>query len=177
MAHAVNAIVASRAHAPLTSSAGRLFDAVAAILGVRDRISYEGQAAIELEQLAETSRDTGGYPVTMTDAGATFEVAGADVVRAVADDVMAGTPHADVASRFHETMARVVRDGCRRARDRSGLTTVALTGGVFQNVRLLSRALELLEADGFRALRHQEVPSNDGGLSLGQAVIAAQQAC
>jgi hydrogenase maturation protein HypF len=88
---------------------------------------------------------------------------------------MAGASSDAIASRFHETVARIVLDGCRTARDRSGLTTVAVTGGVFQNVRLLSRAIELLEADGFRVLRHREVPPNDGGLSLGQAVIAAEQ--
>jgi hydrogenase maturation protein HypF len=113
--------------------------------------------------------------VTIRDVGTTFEVVGADLVRAVAEDVMTTTSTGVVAARFHETIALVVRDGCRKARERCGLSTVALTGGVFQNIRLLSRAIDLLEADGFRVLRHREVPPNDGGLSLGQAVIAAHQ--
>jgi hydrogenase maturation protein HypF len=164
--------LAASGTSPLTSSAGRLFDAVAAILGVRDRVSYEGQAAIELEQIADIA-GVAPYGVSTRERGAAFEIPTAELVRAVAGDVRAGVPAPVVASRFHETVAEVIRRGCRLARERSGLATVALSGGVFQNVRLLGRAIELLEDDGFSVLRHRQVPPNDGGISLGQAVVAA----
>jgi hydrogenase maturation protein HypF len=93
-------------------------------------------------------------------------------VGAVAEDTGRGVPPAVVAARFHETMTRAIGAGCRDARERSGLETVALSGGVFQNTRLLARTIEQLEADGFRVLRHRRVPPNDGGISLGQAAVA-----
>jgi hydrogenase maturation protein HypF len=164
-------LIERRVNAPLTSSAGRLFDAVAAILNVRDIVSYEGQAAIELEQLAATV-DAAPYPLGVVQHADSFELCGADVVRAVADDVVRGVAPAVVAARFHETMTSAIALGCRAARERSGLTTVALSGGVFQNTRLLVRTLGRLEADGFRVLRHRRVPPNDGGISLGQAAVA-----
>jgi hydrogenase maturation protein HypF len=163
-----------RLHAPLTSSAGRLFDAVAAILGVRDQVSYEGQAAIELEQVAAVSGDR-AYSVGVKEHDGRFVVLGVDLVRGVVDDALAGVPVSTIAARFHESMAVAILEGCRTARARSGLATTALSGGVFQNVRLLGRAIDLLEADGFRVLRHRHVPPNDGGISLGQAVVAAHR--
>jgi len=163
------------AHAPLTSSAGRLFDAVAAILDVRDRVSYEGQAAIELEQLAGDLPAT-PYPIEIRLVGDGFELDGAGLIRAVAADVIAGTGRALIAARFHESLAEAIVGGCRAARERSGLDAVALSGGVFQNARLLARAIERLDGEGFRVLRHRRVPPNDGGVSLGQAVVAARVA-
>ncbi|WP_412537718.1 carbamoyltransferase HypF [Longispora sp. K20-0274] len=158
-------------NAPATSSAGRLFDAVAALLGVRDTVSYEGQAAIELERWADTGDGTGGYEVLLGD-GDPFVVSGAAIVRGVAGDVLAGTPGPVVAARFHRTMARVVLAGAVRLRTREGLSVVALSGGVFQNVVLLGEAVALLTGAGFRVLTHSRVPPNDGGISLGQAVVA-----
>lgn len=165
----------ARAHAPLTSSVGRLFDAVAALLDVRDAVTYEGQAAIELEQAADAA-ETASYAAAIDTASPTFTVRGADLAAAVLDDVRRGVPRAVVAGRFHNAMADVIRRGCRCARERTGLGTVALSGGVFQNVLLLGKAIDRLEADGFRVLRHRQVPPNDGGLSLGQAVIAGASA-
>src|SRR5207253_4650048 len=103
---------------------------------------------------------------------AVFQVRGAELVAAVQDDAARGTPRAAVAGRFHNAVADVIRKGCRAVRERNGLSTVALSGGVFQNVVLLDKAIDRLQADGFRVLRHRQVPPNDGGLSLGQAVIA-----
>ncbi|GIG56286.1 carbamoyltransferase [Longispora fulva] len=156
--------------APVTSSAGRLFDAVAALVGVRDTVSYEGQAAIELERLADAGRD-GSYEVLLG-GGDPFVVSGAAIVRGVTADVLAGTAGAVVAGRFHRTMARVVLAGAVRLRTREGLSVVALSGGVFQNVVLLGEAVALLTDAGFRVLTHSRVPPNDGGISLGQAVVA-----
>ena len=157
---------------PPTSSAGRLFDAVAAVLGVRDRVTYEGQAAVELEQRADP-RERGTYPVRLGD-GAPFTVAGADLVAAVAADLRAGVAVPSIAARFHNAVAGLVVAGALRLREMAGLTTVALSGGVFQNVLLLERAVAGLEAEGFAVLVHHRVPPNDGGISLGQAAVATQ---
>ena len=160
-----------RVNAPVTSSAGRLFDAVAALLGVRDAINYEGQAAVELEQLAATSRHD-PYPAAITD-GRPLTVAGSDLVRAAAEDLLAGVPREVIGARFHQGVAAMIGEVCGLLRDRSGLGTVALSGGVFQNLLLLGTVVDLLEKRGFRVLTHSRVPPNDGGISLGQAVVAA----
>ncbi|MFC5746241.1 carbamoyltransferase HypF [Actinomadura rugatobispora] len=168
---AVVAMARSGVNAPATSSAGRLFDAVAAIAGVRDRAGYEGQAAIELEQRADPG-ERGAYPVTVT-GGATLVLKGTDLVRGAVDDVRAGAGAGVVSARFHNGLARSVVETARTLRERSGLETVALSGGVFQNMLLLERVVAGLEDGGFRVLVHARVPANDGGISLGQAVIAA----
>jgi hydrogenase maturation protein HypF len=157
--------------APLTSSAGRLFDAVAAVLGVRDTVSYEGQAAIELEQLADPN-EADAYPLDLEPRGGTLHLAGAGLLRAVVADQAAGTPTPLVAARFHNGLAAGVAAVCRRLRAERGLYTVALSGGVFQNLLLLRRCTESLEQAGFRVLLHGRVPPNDGGISLGQAAVA-----
>jgi hydrogenase maturation protein HypF len=158
-------------NSPLTSSAGRLFDAVAAILGVRDTINYEGQAAVELEQLADPA-ETGAYPAAITPQ-LPFLVAGRDLVRAVAEDLAAGAAPGVIAARFHNGVADLITDGCLLLRGRHGLGTVALSGGVFQNLLLLHATVNRLEGHGFTVLVHSRVPCNDGGISLGQAVVAA----
>jgi hydrogenase maturation protein HypF len=158
-------------NAPPTSSAGRLFDAVAALLGVRDGINYEGQAAVELEQLSATSRE-GGYRAGIT-AGRPFTVSGADLFGAAAGDLLAGVPPEVIGARFHQGVADMIGQACLVLRDVSGLRTVALSGGVFQNLLLLGNVTDLLEDTGFRVLTHSRVPPNDGGISLGQAVVAA----
>jgi hydrogenase maturation protein HypF len=158
-------------NAPLTSSAGRLFDAVSALLGVRDEVTYEGQAAIDLEHAADPD-ETGSYLLPVSDDPvATVQVA--HLVRSVTEDLLRGTAVPVLAARFHNALADMVLDVCSRLRDRHGLGTVALSGGVFQNALLLGRCLDLLEAGGFRVLTHRQVPPNDGGLSLGQAAVAA----
>jgi hydrogenase maturation protein HypF len=149
--------------APPTSSAGRLFDAVAALLGVRDTINYEGQAAVELEQLADPA-EPGAYPATLT---------GAELIRAAADDLLAGSAPPVVAARFHNGLAETIARTCAQHAGSTGVDTVALSGGVFQNLLLLDRAVDRLTAQGLRVLTHTRVPTNDGGISLGQAAIAA----
>jgi hydrogenase maturation protein HypF len=155
-------------HAPLTSSAGRLFDAVAAVLGVRDRINYEGQAAIELEQRADPA-ERGCYRATV-DGGV---VTGADLVRAAADDVSRGVDPRLAAARFHNGVVDLVLRVCDHVRAERGLDTVALSGGVFQNLLLLERTVDGLTSRGFTVLTHHRVPPNDGGVSFGQAAVAA----
>lgn len=154
-------------NAPLTTSAGRLFDAVAAILGVRQRVDYEAQAAIELEAGADPGA-TGAYPFDIRNE----VVDPAPMIRAVVTDLRAGVPAATIAGRFHNGMAQMVLDVCRDIRARTGLEEVALSGGVWQNVLLLEKSLALLERAGFTVYIHRNVPPNDGGIALGQAVIA-----
>jgi hydrogenase maturation protein HypF len=168
---AVTSMAARGVNAPLTSSAGRLFDAVAALLGVRDAINYEGQAAIELEQVTDTF-EQGSYPVTITSDAGELRVAGADLVRAAAEDLAAGVPVPIVAARFHNGIAAAVVSVCAQLRDRTGLSVAALSGGVFQNLLLTRRVMSGLADEGFRVLVHSRVPCNDGGISLGQAAVA-----
>jgi hydrogenase maturation protein HypF len=161
-------------NSPLTSSAGRLFDAVAALLGVRDTISYEGQAAIELEQLAAPG-EAGWYRAGL-EHHSPFLIKGTDLVRAAAEQTAAGVRREVIAARFHNGVAAAIEAGCKLARERTGLGTVALSGGVFQNVLLLQAAVGRLQTSGFRVLTHARVPCNDGGISLGQAVVATSRA-
>jgi hydrogenase maturation protein HypF len=148
-------------NAPLSSGMGRLFDAVAALLGVREQVSYEGQAAIELEQLAgETPANP--YEWTFGD--------GAALVRAAHDDLAAGRRRSEIAAAFHEAIAAGATDACLEAAEPR---TVVLSGGTFQNLRLLESTRRRLEAAGFRVLAHRLVPPNDGGVSYGQAAVAA----
>ena len=166
----VTAMAREGVNAPVSSSAGRLFDAVAALLGVRDVINYEGQAAVELEQRASLA-EVAGYPARVS-GGPELEVSGTDLVRAAATDLLDGVPQPVIAARFHQGVADLIGQACALLRDRSGLGTVALSGGVFQNLLLLGAAVSRLEGLGFRVLTHSRVPPNDGGISLGQAVVA-----
>jgi hydrogenase maturation protein HypF len=168
---AVLAMAERGINAPLTSSAGRLFDAVAALLGVRDEISYEGQAAIELEQLADPG-ERAAYSAGITAGTQQLRVRGADLVRAAADDLATGISGPVVAARFHNGVAAAIIAVCCRLREETGLEVVALSGGVFQNLLLTSRVSAGLAEAGFRVLLHRQVPCNDGGISLGQAVVA-----
>jgi hydrogenase maturation protein HypF len=157
-------------HALRTSSAGRLFDAAAAVLGIRDSVNYEGQAAIELEQHADIHhRDS--YPAPVLD-GAVPQLSGADLLREVTEDLRAGTAVSIIAARFHNSVAEAVVRMCEVLADRVDVRTVALSGGVFQNLLLLHRLTDLLGRNGFRVLTHARVPTNDGGISLGQAAVA-----
>jgi hydrogenase maturation protein HypF len=161
-------------NAPRTSSVGRLFDALAAVLDVRDTVTYEGQAAIELEQAADPD-EPGTYPLSI-EPGPPLRIRGADLVRAVTDDARAGVPVPVLAGRVHSAVADVVARVCGAVRDSpgpgAGLRTVALSGGVFQNALLLTRCLDRLEGAGFEVLTHRQVPPNDGGISLGQLAVA-----
>lgn len=155
-----------------SSSMGRLFDAVSALLGVRQRVSYEGQAAIELESLGTTGTMR-HYSASIVP-GSTVILDPAPLLREMIADVRAGLCRSEIAAGFHGTVAEWVRQVCRMARSETGLQLVGLTGGVFQNLTLLRLSVDLLRADGFDVLIHRAVPANDGGLSLGQAVLASK---
>jgi hydrogenase maturation protein HypF len=171
---AVTVMARRGVNSPVTSSAGRLFDAAAAILDVKDAISYEGQAAIELEQLADP-HEQAGYRAGVHAGGRPGEpivADGTDLIRAICADLAAGVPRETVAARFHQGVAALIEDCCVQIRDQTGLSAVALSGGVFQNMLLLAHVENRLAARGFRVLLHARVPCNDGGISLGQAVVA-----
>jgi len=155
---------------PLTSSMGRLFDAAAALAGVRQRVNYEGQAAIEFESLADSAEEE-IYSFGLNQ----DQVQVRGVVQALIKDVIAGIPISKISARFHNGLAEGVRMVVQKISQDSGIREVALSGGVWQNITLLGRTLSLLQADGFEVYIHREVPPNDGGLSLGQAVIAASR--
>lgn len=163
-----------RLNSPLASSMGRLFDAVASLAGIRHQVNYEAQAAIELEACCDLA-ETGSYPFDYL-AGLPGEPLLIDwrpLIRAVAGDVFAAVPAGVIAARFHHSIARLSLEVCTHLRSETGLETVALSGGVWQNITLLVHATRLLRQAGFRVLTHRLVPPNDGGLALGQALIAA----
>ncbi len=168
----VTAMARRGINAPATSSAGRLFDAISALLGVRDEVNYEGQGAIELEQLADVS-ESGSYRARLRDDGGLLEIAGTDLVTAVADDLAAGVGREVIAARFHNAVCDLITETCLILRERTGQSTIALSGGVFQNLLLLTNVADKLAGRGFTVLTHARVPCNDGGISLGQAVVAA----
>nr|WP_189699399.1 carbamoyltransferase HypF [Streptomyces chromofuscus] len=165
-------------HCVPTSSMGRLFDAVSSLAGVCHHVGHEAQAAVELEGAAVSAGvedDDPRYAFRLAGAGPLTADPG-PLLAAVADDVRAGVPAAVIAVRFHLAVARMVRAVCAAAREAAGLDTVALSGGVFANTLLSSACARGLRADGFAVLRHRDVPPNDGGLSLGQLVVAARAA-
>ena len=181
---ALGLMVARELNTPLTSSAGRLFDAVSALLGVCREASYEAQPAIELEMVARESLGAPyPYDTTTIDGvqswgqvdGApsqTLQIGLAPLYRGILADLAQGCGVEEIAWRFHLTLACLVADTCQSLRVQTGLDLVALSGGCFQNRLLLSLLLPRLERLGFRVLTHQQVPCNDGGVALGQAVVA-----
>jgi hydrogenase maturation protein HypF len=174
----VRTMLERRLNSPLTSSAGRLFDAVAAIAGVRTHVSYEGQAAIELEALATDVPPDMAYPFELSaerpdpGARAVHVIDTRPLIRAVAQDAATGVGSARIARRFHSTVVEIVAAVCTRLRAETGLDAVVLSGGVFVNALLTSEVCARLRGDGFRAYRHRLVPPNDGGLALGQIAVA-----
>jgi hydrogenase maturation protein HypF len=152
---------------PLTSSMGRLFDGVASLLGICHQISYEGQAAIELEALADPREDS-SYPVEFED-GLIFQAE--SLIHAILSDQLSGTASGIISTRFHNTLAELVLQAALSIRETHHLRTVALSGGVWQNRTLLERSITRLHSADFQVLLHHQVPANDGGISLGQAVI------
>ena len=161
----VEAMLAGRVNTVDTSSCGRLFDAVSAILGIRLETTYEGQAAIELEAVAAPGL-TEAYAYSIDNDTIDFR----ETIRAIARDP---NPREVRSARFHNTVSAAIAKTCQQMREQDRLTDVCLSGGTFQNAYLLSHTAQLLRATGFRVFMHSAVPPNDGGLSLGQAVIAS----
>ena len=161
IAHGVNSIE--------TSSCGRLFDAVASLIGLRQQINFEGQAAIELETIAADGV-VDAYPFGLDGDSVDFRPAIEGIVR----EVREGTPAGAIAARFHNTVAEAIVEVCRRLRAEEKLNRVCLSGGTFQNMKLLARTLAGLRRLEFEVFIHAQVPPNDGGIALGQAVVATE---
>ncbi|MDE3089573.1 MAG: carbamoyltransferase HypF, partial [Chloroflexota bacterium] len=175
-------------NAPPTSSMGRLFDAVAALAGVRQTVNYEAQAAIELEMMVDLD-EKGLYEFEIRNSKFEIEnrapmsnlelrisnsliIDPIPLIHAVVADFRAGVSVGIIAARFHNGVAAMVARVCVQAREQFGLNEVALSGGVWQNMTLLARTIDLLQRDGFIVYIHRQVPANDGGLALGQAAVA-----
>lgn len=157
-------------NSPYTASMGRLFDAVASIAGVRDEITFEAEAAIEFESVADEG-DTGVYPFVIN-GNEPMIIDAAPLIRAIIQDANEGTPVAAIAGRFHNAIADMTLEVSARLRDNTGINDIVLTGGVFQNSLLSKLAADRLQKAGFKVYMQEKVPSNDGGISLGQAVVA-----
>jgi hydrogenase maturation protein HypF len=163
-------MIERKINTPFTSSCGRLFDAVAAIISLRTQVTYEAQAAIELETVSYTeSHDGVIYPFTVDNG----QVRLGPLLAAVVSDTQRRVPAGVIGQRFHHTLAEIVRTVCKQLGEKEGLTTVALSGGCWQNRLLLSATISRLRETGFSVYVHHQAPANDGGVSLGQAVVAA----
>lgn len=176
----VEELASSGLASPLTSSVGRLFDAVAALLGLADRVTFEGQAAVGLEQLAgrgAPATATGAYTAGLRRDDGITRIVVADLVAGVVDDLRAGQSPEVISTRFHRGLISATTQLLDQLRDETGLSTVALSGGVFQNAVLTARLTKDLEESGFVVLRHRRLPPNDGCLSYGQAMVAAGSHC
>ncbi len=167
-------------NSPLTSSVGRLFDAVATLAMERDRVTYEGQAAMELEWLADGVVSDSVYPFDFVSVSKeesfdqTWLIDTRPIIRSIAEDVRMRTRANIIARRFHSTMVEMIAIMCDRIRSATSLEEVVLSGGVFMNVLLTRETVQELRRRGFRVYCHRLVPPNDGGLCLGQLAIAAQ---
>jgi hydrogenase maturation protein HypF len=162
-------------NSPLNSSMGRLFDAVSALINIRGEIDYEGQAAIELEMAAYNSMEEvgeKGYPYSIIESDSLNVIQLKELFSAIIDDLYHGMSKSSVSMKFHNTVARMILDMCRLIGNHTGINVVALSGGVFQNRLLFRKVVPLLKSAGFSVMTHKQVPCNDGGISLGQAVIA-----
>jgi hydrogenase maturation protein HypF len=157
---------------PMTSSCGRLFDAVSAIVGIRSTITFEGQAAIELEMSSEEKAPFQPYPYGLDQEHGLWEVRVRPLIESVLEDMRTHVPLGVIGSRFHDTIALIIQDVASRIARETGIRRVALSGGVFQNRLLLNRILPLLRESSLDPLLQRQVPCNDGGISLGQAAIA-----
>lgn len=163
--------IEARINSPLTSSCGRFFDAVSSLLGICDVITYEAEAAIRLEMLADNSIEE-SYSWTVPRGRFPLAIDVSPLLCGIIQELKAGVPTAVISAKFHNTVARMVTEVCSLIRERDGLNKVALSGGVFQNIYLLKRTLDYLRRKGFEPYIHHQVPCNDGGIALGQAVIA-----
>ncbi len=158
-------------NSPFTSSCGRLFDAIASLIGLRDKNVYEGQAPIELE-MCQRRDENGRYPYRIEKSENHYHLLTAELIRGIVGDMGKGTSRGIISARFHNTITQMLRQTCLLLRDETGIEQVAMSGGSFQNGTLLDNLTRMLEQDGFQVYSHRLVPSNDGGLALGQALCA-----
>jgi hydrogenase maturation protein HypF len=157
---------------PMTTSAGRLFDAVAGALNVCRTRTYEGQPALELEMAADDT-ESAFYPAPIQEEAENLVLDTFPIFRRVVEDYWQGVETSKIAGRFHNSLVRLLAAACEMVRESTALNTVALSGGVFQNALMLVRLKERLKKRGFEVLSHNLTPPNDGSISLGQVAVAA----
>jgi len=162
-------------NSPLTSSCGRLFDAVAALVGIRQRVTYEAQAAIELEMAIADGGEEGAYPLALVPEGPEWLIDTRPLFEALVRELREAVPAGAISRRFHNGLVQVFVRIANLLREKTDLGRVCLSGGTFQNVYLLEHLQARLAQDGFEVFTHAEVPAGDGGLSLGQALVAAHR--
>jgi len=167
-------MIQGQVNTPYTSSCGRLFDAVSSLIGVRHRTAYEGQAAIELEMCQKRSEKE-KYSWGLQRKGFPWTILLSEMIREIVQDLVQGTQRGVISRRFHNTMVGLFAETCMQLREVTGLNKVAMSGGVFQNATLMRGLTRALQAAGFQVYSHCLVPTNDGGLSLGQAVSAGMR--
>jgi len=167
----IEKMINRRINSPLTSSCGRLFDAVSSLIGVRDEVSYEGQAAMEMESICASEIEE-RYGFDIYKKNGEFIIGPDKIFKEIISDLKKGMNKEIIASKFHNTVADFTVNLCGKIRENTNLSKVALSGGVFQNRYLTERIISLLKRDGFQVYIQRKVPPNDGGISLGQAVVA-----
>jgi hydrogenase maturation protein HypF len=172
-AELVARMVAQQINSPLTSSCGRLFDAVAALVGIRHTVSYEAQAAAELEMHARSSTDSAAYPFDLDQRDGVWQIGARPLMHAIVEDLQRGVAIEAIGRRFHNGLVETLALLAGRLREASALNRVCLSGGTFQNELLLDGLTRKLRDSGFEVFTHSQVPAGDGGLSLGQAAVAA----
>jgi hydrogenase maturation protein HypF len=170
-ANIVFQMITKGVNSPLTSSCGRLFDAVSSLIGLRQKIAYEGQAAMELE-MCQSLSEKGKYPWTIEEKKGHLILLTSDIIQSAVEDIKAGISGRIISRRFHNTLIDMFTGTCIRLREATGIDHVAMSGGSFQNVTLQNGLSRSLASNGFKVFTQKVVPSNDGGLSLGQAVCA-----
>lgn len=170
---AILRMIERNVNSPLTSSLGRLFDAVSSLVGLRDFVSFEGQAAMELEMVASERPALGYYPYRISERAGCLILDPSKMIESICEEVRGETSAADISRRFHETISRAVTEVCGLIRTKTSIKEVCLSGGVFQNALLSDLLIDSLEKAGFNVYIHSLVPPNDGGIALGQAAIAS----
>jgi hydrogenase maturation protein HypF len=169
-------MITRQVNSPLTSSCGRLFDGVAALIGIRQEVSYEAQAAIELEMSARSSAETGGYPFLIRRHDKCWQIDTSSLFGAIVEDLRRNLCAETISRRFHNGLVEALVQLACLLREDSSINRICLSGGTFNNLLLFEASVEKLESRGFDVFTHSEVPAGDGGLSLGQAAVAAHSA-
>ncbi len=168
-------MIERQVNSPLTSSCGRLFDAVAALINLRLEVNYEAQAAVELEMCRDEAAAGHPYPFGLSEAGDLLQIDSRPLFRAIVDDLLRSATAGEISQRFHDGLVETLAAIARILRKRTSLNTVCLSGGTFQNAYLANHLEHQLQSEGFEVYTHSQVPAGDGGISLGQAVVAAHR--
>ena len=169
-------MIERQVNSPLTSSCGRLFDAVAALINLRLEVNYEAQAAVELEMCRDTAAAGQPYPFGLSEAGDLLQIDSRPLFRAIVEDLLRGAAAGEISQRFHDGLVETLAAVARILRKRTSLNAVCLSGGTFQNTCLANGLEHQLQSEGFEVFTHSRVPAGDGGISLGQAIVAAHRA-